>query len=505
MADSKVSLNVTLLIRGKQQQYSVPSGEFLRYAQYCTRRIARLTKLLRKDPSAADIKGPKLALDAAAHPTAEHIQIAIFTAERAWARYRYLKNTAEGTRRTAHARRRLAKCQKAWQYAHDCAAAFCTDRTLAEVDAFRAFARATLNLERGEWADAYSTFSEVSAAFGAIGASSSDDTLRGHCEDIQREIDPLLEFCRFNLGQTASTHIDAALREKVRTFVVDTEEAESARQISALSWRGNSIQITQNSLKQKLAEVCDLIEDSQKDGLDADFRLGLYDKIIAQTHSIRQLVRSHKSENEDLCAIDEFLRWNSFVSTISRSQVLMASLAAGADRADFAARTLARIQDAKARDSLFGDDGAVQCYERVWRAQKVMNIALTKIGPESAGLLERAAKYCGEAVERIQSEGIDNPPTLRPLAESLLKAIRKQRIAVVAALAAPESAAPGAEQPFLADLDSFRPCSQIVEVPPRPRTTTPKGMIFDLAADYIDYPSLESKFKKGWASRLKFW
>ena len=329
MAESKINIDVTLLIRGKQRLYSVPNGEFLRYAQYCTRRISRLTKLMRKEANATETKGPKLNLDPAINQNTEHIQIAIYTAERAWARYRYLKNSAEGNKRNAHAFRRLVKCQKAWQLAHDCAVAFCTEKTKLEIEAFQAYAKATLELEKGEWENAYRTFNQVSEVFGLIMESSTNPTLIEHCEDIRKDIEPLLEFCKFNLGQTTNSHIDAELREKVKdTFSIDTEKTTAARQISKLNWNGKTIPIVHDGLKQKLAVVCDLIEDSYKEGLDDDFRLGLYDKIIAQTHSVSQLVKSlsQKTESEDLKSIDEYLKWNSFISTISRSQTLLSSL-----------------------------------------------------------------------------------------------------------------------------------------------------------------------------------
>ena len=38
---------VTLTLRGKQRSYGVPENQFTRYAQYCTRRCARIRQILR--------------------------------------------------------------------------------------------------------------------------------------------------------------------------------------------------------------------------------------------------------------------------------------------------------------------------------------------------------------------------------------------------------------------------------------------------------------------------
>ncbi|KAH0794326.1 signal recognition particle subunit SRP68-like [Histomonas meleagridis] len=506
MSESKVHIDVTILIRKKQRLYGVPNGEFLRYAQYCTRRIARLTKLLRKNPEVEGMKGPKFDLSPEKNQNLEHMEIVIYNAERAYARYRYLKNTAEGNaRRNAHALRRLIKCQKLWQQAHDCAVAFCTQRTQLEIDAFQNNAKATLQLEKGEWANALDTFTQVSEVFTEIMNSSTDTTLKSYCNDIVNDIEPLLEFCRFNLGQSASTHINAELREKVRgMFSIDTEKTASVRRITELKWHGKTVSIVHDGLCHKLATVADLVEDSNREDIDYDFRMTIFDRLIAESHGVRQLVKSisQKSDSEDLRTIDYYLMWNSFIATIARSQLLLDSLTKPSERAEFASRTYSRIQEVK---NQFDNDPAVMSLEMIWRALKVMNIALTKIGPESACLLDRASSYCGNAVSTITSENVTDPPYLRKYANDLLMKIRKAKIEAIVAMTNDKKNDGVEEKLFVEDTESFAPCKQLVEMPPKPRTITPKGMIFDLIGDYLEYPSLESKFKKSWANRLKFW
>jgi hypothetical protein len=66
-----------------------------------------------------------------------------------------------------------------------------------------------------------------------------------------------------------------------------------------------------------------------------------------------------------------------------------------------------------------------------------------------------------------------------------------------------EQSGKSVEARFLDDMDSYSACATLVEVPPQPRLITPKPLIFNLAEDFLEYPSLEKKTsKKGW---FKFW
>ena len=85
----KVNIDVTLLLRGKQRLYGVKNNEYERYAQYCSRRVVRLTRLLKKREDCVEMKGPKFNLSADINQNAEHMQIVLFKADGAWARYRF--------------------------------------------------------------------------------------------------------------------------------------------------------------------------------------------------------------------------------------------------------------------------------------------------------------------------------------------------------------------------------------------------------------------------------
>ena len=81
---------VTLTLRGKQRSYGVPENQFTRYAQYCTRRCARIRQILR-------IKGGKeFELTPLIHQNALHLELLVLMADGCWTYYKELKSSATG-------------------------------------------------------------------------------------------------------------------------------------------------------------------------------------------------------------------------------------------------------------------------------------------------------------------------------------------------------------------------------------------------------------------------
>lgn len=509
----KVNIDVTLLLRGKQRLYGVKNNEYERYAQYCSRRVVRLAHLMKKREDCVEMKGPKYNLSANINQNAEHMQIVLFKADGAFARYRFLKNTAEKQKRKSHAISRLRKSQKWWQLAHECADAFCTEKTQLEVQAFQSYAKASLELELGHWSEALSTFTAVTDIFSDIQNASSDATLKLFCREMIDDITPLIEFCRFNLGQIDGQHIDAETRERIINIYEGSENLPT-NTLSELKWRDKTVPIVHEGLRVKLATVVDLINDIHKEGHEPQFAMKLFDKLITESHSARQTIRSisSKGESEELQTIDSFLDWNSYIVTLERSRILLSTLSTPSQKADLASRTYLRISENKSK---YENDPAIDALLNIWRSLKVFYIAdvSTVSSEKSFGLLERAKNYINTALNIISSENVDNPPSLQKWATEIQDSIRKVRIVKIAhangvvGIAGKRNTTEEAERPFLEDLNSFTSCPTLVQIPPLPKSVTPKGMIFNNARDeHLDYPDISAKLKKkSWSARLKFW
>jgi len=495
-------LDVTMLLRSKQRLYGVQNGEYLRYAQYCTRRIARLRHLLHLTG------GPKFELGPEVMHNKEHLELLCLIADCAWARYRDLKTSQNGQvpkKRAHHAMRRLRKCQKWWKLTQQCAQVFGDERTQLEVDTFSNLVNANFLFEKGQWADSLQTFLNVSSVFEDLKAHSEDKIFSQYCQEELDDIAPLIEYCKFSLGSDDLTQITPQLRDKVRNISTLSTSAPAQQTISEITFHGESIPVNQESLRSKLSLVVDLIDDSSKsDGSN----LSLYDRLIAEAHSCRTFVKGllQKSESEDLIKIDKFLMFNSFIATVERSRAILSTCSTPSEAADFTSRTYARILEIKPQ---FGDDVSISALEKAWHACKDYRLALALMVPgtrphgeiEAVVLLERAAEIVAEA---LAIEFCD-PPQLRPWIEKIQQEIRVEHIKAAAAAAGVKANVVDEDKTFLDDLESYNGCAELVTVPPKPRTITPKPFIFDLAKEYIEYPDMKNKLqKKGWA-RLKFW
>lgn len=491
---------VTCMLRGRQIQYGVHENQFIRYAKYCTTRCARIRKIL-------NIKGGKdYSLNPSIHQNGLHLELLILMADGCETRYKELKNSATGGQRRQHALRRLRKSLIWWNRAKEAAKVFGTERTQLEINAFADNAEATLELELGHWENALKKFINVTEVFKGLSAVAVDSTFKKYCKDLIDDIEPLLVFCRYNLGESDTVQASAELREKVKSIVSIGAVSSSSRKVQELKWRDWTIPINHEGLKAKIASILDLIADTRSEIHDNDLRITLFDRLIAESHGARQVVHTlsaQNPENQDLAKLDLFLRWNSFIATLERSHALVETFPTAAERAEFAGRTYSRVVDVRPQ---FEDDAAIEALEYLWHAVKCYYIADAKKGAESITMLERAKTHAEKAISIITKENIEDPPSLKLWCETFLTQIRKRKIEAIAAVNGLKDAKQEIQRPFFEDLKSYEPCKTLVSIPPTARKVTPKPMIFDLAGDYLEFPSLDNKLKKkGFFSKLSFW
>jgi signal recognition particle subunit SRP68 len=494
---SLVHVEVTLLLHTKQRAYGVPNGEFLKYSEYCTRKISRIRHFLRKSSSTVGLKGPHFDLSPALNQNAEHLEIVLFQADSAWSRYRYLKSTAEKPGRRFHAIRRLRKSQKWWSLALECSVAFCTEQTQVEVRAHQSYSRGYLEIESGDWQRAFSTFSEVFSVFTELKTATQNSLLCSFCEDICSDITPLLTFCEFNLGITGVSSVDSTVRERVRGIFSASIDPTRVRQLTELKWRNKVIPIVHETLKTKLGSLMELIEESHR-GLTS---LTHYDRIITESHSVRQTIRS-LPQNEELTTIDNYCNWQQFLARVERSRMVLSGYKTAIERAEHAGKTIGSITTYLEE---FKNEPMISILELGWKAVKLLNIAESRRGPEVIGLLGRGKQNCEEALQKIGEIDIEDLPEIVEWIQNILSGIRKARITAIALEngVTLEITMKSGDIFVVDDLDSFTSCSKLVELPPKPKIINPKPVMFNIAIDeeYLPYPNLEGKrTKKSWFS-----
>ena len=149
-----VSLDIFNQIKTSHAQHGLRHGDYLRYRQYCARRLHRI----RKTSGLTHGKGRfvKKPLEARMIREGKHLMLALYCSERAWSFAMQLKreNTSGEPRPKHHAMHRLRKAAK-WSTAlAELCAMRCDKRTGLEADAYCGFMHGNLHLEREEWAPA---------------------------------------------------------------------------------------------------------------------------------------------------------------------------------------------------------------------------------------------------------------------------------------------------------------------------------------------------------------
>lgn len=186
-----------------------------------------------------------------------------------------------------------------------CAIEFCTEKTQLEIDAFSSYAKAQYEIEKERWQTGMDFFNESLTIFQSLNNQTRDPSLSDYCLEFISDIEPLLELCRFNLGQSSRISNPEIKNKLQGVFSFHL----SSRKLTELKWRNKIVQVAHEGLRLKLAIVLDLIEDSKNQDNSKELLQNIYDKIIAESHGARQILGTllKKNESEDLQFIDQFL------------------------------------------------------------------------------------------------------------------------------------------------------------------------------------------------------
>ena len=495
---ARSSFDVIKSICKKQRVYGVEEGKFARYAEYCNKRAKKVRRSM-------DIKQwpfPNFTPDVYHNP--QHIEMLVWIAENAFARYRDCKKppvTGPGRR---HALRRLRKSIKWWKEVEECARIFGTEGTLKQIEIYNRQAQAMLDLELGRWKEAKEGFLGVISSLNDIDQAENDDLLSSYIKGIINDIQPLLVFCRYNLSEP-DVEMNPEIKDKARSVTTLSGATSVVKNVAELEWKGRKIPITNETLRAKVATVLDLINDTNSKEIYDEFRLTLFDRLIAESHSTRNYLRSTAMDDAELKGLlDHFLRWNYFFATLERSRFVISTLGTVEEKAEFSGRTYKRILDSKGE---FEGENAIDALENSWRAVRCFYTAQShQLKPvERQAMYNRSVSLASKALNIIENEKSINLSSLVEWLNSLIVTSKRRRIELIAGAEDIASETSQRGENFLnVDSSSYTSCSNVVPIPPNPKLVTPKPVFFDVSTDFLQYPDLDKQQvkKKGF---FGFW
>lgn len=505
------SVNFLRLLQEAQQTHGLRAGDYLRYRQYCQRRLRRI--FVRLNFLHGGKRYQKLQLIPEVVSDARHLHILLLQAERAWAHSEQLReeNTGGEPRKQHH---RLNKLRRAVKWSADLrelSKEFTDSASQAQAEAYAEQLAGLCLLAKEEWEPALHALTKSRDIWASQAAEEKDADMKDMFLLRIAQIEQNRRVCWYKTGRDVNDF---------RTLV----EIGGGSNQAAISWRGKPVEIRSEKVRQYLSDANDqLSEISRLEQLDViggttalNNTLEKYDRLFITYNDAIAIIRQNlRDETADAAVLHFSLNYLQYVlleNTIKRNLYLVRSYAAR-----FAAKTkekrlpgptdIARLYDLLLQNIVdilaipgVDDDTALasshkeqsQLYRAArmyWKGEAFRTAKEYSKAVACYELGEQLAATCGKQRGGEELDALcHNLRKARCVA--IGTAIREevlQHEQVVDGTAA-VSLDVKADVTLLEALDEFVERKQLVGLPPSFQLLTAKPMFFDVAGKCIDYP-----------------
>ena len=186
---SKLQLDILTTVERSQQENGLRHDDYLRYRQFCARRLLRVrrNKAVRLTQRSHRGKYEHVAVTAEACTHALFLLIPLFNAERAWAYAMQLKQDEPTAAQAGHMIRRLGK---AWAWAkklRELCRAVGDDMTVLQSEAYAAWMQGNYALEKDDLRAALPAFSQAKKIYedlGEVATQEQQEIMRKRLDNI---------------------------------------------------------------------------------------------------------------------------------------------------------------------------------------------------------------------------------------------------------------------------------------------------------------------------------
>lgn len=348
-----VSLEILNVIKTSHAQHGLRHGDYLRYRQYCSRRLHRI----RKGASLTHGKGrfTKKPLEPRMIRDARTLMLPLYNAERAWSYAMQLKreNTGGEPRPRYHAAQRLAKAAKWSATLADLCVVRGDKRTALEADAYRGFMHGNLHLEHEQWEPALEQLKQTKTICTELCRASLPEQVHLYKQMVE-EVEPSIRFCTYNLRRMGGDVGDAdekdadveelvgaegasdILRSKLES-VLQESRAKQAKDLNEIEVLGDRVPIKSEKTRICIIRAHQLLfEIEQAGGGDSsDSSMAQYDNLFVAFNDALESVRTdlRQMSNEKtaksgvaqghLLKLQTGLTWQKLHHTVRRTQLLV--------------------------------------------------------------------------------------------------------------------------------------------------------------------------------------
>ncbi|XP_055383774.1 signal recognition particle subunit SRP68 [Condylostylus longicornis] len=266
------TLEVLRHIKVAQQQHGLRHGDYQRYRGYCSRRIRRLRKALkfpqgekrhfkRRDVTIINLTGKGA--------DERFIHIPLICAERAWSYAMQLRQEVNTEpRKKFHLVSKLRKaCVYALQLQELCNTDVFDARTKLETEAYVAWMHGTLHFELSLWKSAAEHLKKAQVIYENLAQALPEDE-QGLYKAKVDELTPSLRYCAYNIGDGGSMDDLLELRaqgllENIDVLVSQTK-TQSSETLQTTEWRGRKVTVRPEKVRLFLLSVQELDKSLEK-------------------------------------------------------------------------------------------------------------------------------------------------------------------------------------------------------------------------------------------------
>ncbi|XP_053694455.1 signal recognition particle subunit SRP68 [Sabethes cyaneus] len=552
------NIEILRVIKDLQQQHGLRHGDYQRYRGYCSRRVKRLRKTLnlpqgdKRHFRKRDVTLANLERD---NSDERFIHIPLMLAERAWAYAMQLRQESNTEpRKRFHL---VGKLRKATVYALQlqelCASDYCDARTKLEAEAYSAWIHGSLHFELSLWKTAAENLKKAQVIYENLARALPEEEQVIYKAKVD-ELNPSLRYCAYNIGENASMNDLLEMRGQGMldnlSSLVAQSKAESMEAFQTTQWRGRKVTVRPEKVRMFLLSIQELAKSIERaKGFPAKIELvenvlmDCKDAISAIKDEIKQDPKLRSSnESGTMTATQYLLTYLSYTRlklTLERNLLLVAQSKLSLDDPNVSDKAQIEGKKAKPQDlsrlyeiilqnvsemqQLAGmeSDAAYQSEIETlalsFKSFRCYYIAITLVAlkrwREAVAMYERSTKYASEAVA---SKAISSDFDLREELKQLVQTIEGCKFSAHANSVleddSEESVLYGRStkttKPLYERLSVYKEDASLNSRNPNVFKLTPemqpipaKPLFFDLALNFVEFPSLEDKIEQKGGSK----
>lgn len=565
----KLSLRVLDVVRTSQSENGLRHKDYMRYRQYCSRRLARIRKSLGISSGKVNTSIKSLCAENATDN--RYLLIPLVNAERAWSYAMQLKQDLatdeERGRKLVHLRSRLMKAHLWSEKLLSLCVQVADAMTILEAEGYSTWMHGNLLLEKNMLQDALEKFNRAKTVYSSLAEVGHSSQKELYLQKIA-SIEPSIRYCQYfedsrNKDKVEDVGIEASdemLKSKIAQILEETLSRE-AQALDHVSFNGVKIPIKNESLRlclhkiseegAKLRQLFSKVSNDVSTDIESSFAVISTSFEESESIASKELseLLSHPQRNafveqqEDLNRkLLEYLEYQKNEIYLQRNLFLSKQLES---LLETHTQSAASNKGSGVRSKPTKPDDLVSLYDRIiHNVESLYKLATTDEKPKwnaevelykTSRLYFRGVGYCSiqmwpEAYVLMDnvianSLKLSKVPSVQAEALKLYERARGKKAfahakGVLCTLKGKSTSegfnsTPFATTPVLNRLDSFEvgdPSKgyNLITYPPEFLPTACKPMLYDLAWDSVEFPDLSTKLKEKSSKRpglglFSFW